>query len=276
MNYYRQLSFIVLILLAVFSLGCSRSVVTGKKEFIAISTEEEIAMGQQSGPEFEKEFGDKVPNDRLQEYLQSVGGRLASVSDRAMPYEFSLLSSDTPNAFALPGGKIYVTVGLFKNMTNERQLAAVLGHEVVHVADKHSVKGLQRQMGAEILAELAGAAVGGEKAQTAEAAAKITTGMVNLKYDRGMESEADAYGVKYMVRAGYNPWGMVELLETLQSLSNSNPGLFGDLFATHPLTETRIKEARQIVQSQYAKFSPQTPDPHSQEFMKMRGLLSKN
>ena len=199
MNYYRQLSFIVLTLLAVFSLGCSRSVVTGKKEFIAISTEQEIAMGQQAGPEIEKEFGDKVPNDRLQEYLQSVGGRLASVSDRAIPYEFSLLSSDTPNAFALPGGKIYVTVGLFKNLTNERQLAAVLGHEVVHVADKHSVKGLQRQMGAAILAELAGAAVGGEKAQTAEAAAKITTGMVNLKYDRGMESEADAYGAKYMV-----------------------------------------------------------------------------
>jgi len=69
---------------------------------------------------------------------------------------------------------------------------------------------------------------------------------------------------------------MVELLELLQSLSNANPGLFGDLFATHPLTETRIKEVRQIVQSQYANFSPQTPDPHSQEFMKMRNLLSKN
>ena len=273
MKNFQRLALLVLALLATFSLGCTISDVTGRKEFIMISPEEEIALGQQAGPEIEKEFNDKVPNERLQQYMANVGGKLAKVSDRSMPYEFALLASEIPNGFALPGGKIYVTAGLMSHMTNERQLAAVLAHEVVHVADKHSVKGLQRQMGAEILAELAGAAVGGDKAQTAQAAAQIATGVANLKYSRGDESTADAVGVEYMVRAGYNPWGMVELLELLQSLSNAERGLFGDFFATHPLTSKRIAEARDIVQKEYSQFSAVTPDPHEQDFMRMRSLL---
>ena len=274
MKYYRRLSVIALGLLAVLPLGCTRSAVTGKKEFIAISTEQEIAMGQQAGPEIEKEFDNKVASENLQKYVASIGGKLAEVSDRPMPYEFALLASDVPNGFALPGGKIYVTAGLVSRITNERQLAAVLAHEVVHVADKHSVKGLQRQMGAAILVELAGAAAGSDKAQTAEAAAKLATGVTNLKYGRNDESRSDAYGVTYMVRAGYNPWGMVELLELLQSLSNAEQGLFGDFFASHPLTSKRIDEVREIIASDYGGFSPDTPDPNTGRFMEMRGLLN--
>ena len=274
MKYYRRLSVIALGLLAVLPLGCTQSAVTGKKEFIAISTEQEIAMGQQAGPEIEKEFDNKVTNESLQKYVAGVGGKLAEASDRPMPYEFALLASDVPNGFALPGGKIYVTAGLVSRMTNERQLAAVLAHEVVHVADKHSVKGLQRQMGAAILVELAGAAAGSDKAQTAEAAAKLATGITNLRYSRNDESQSDAYGVKYMVRAGYNPWGMVELLELLQSLSNAEQGLFGDFLATHPLTSKRIDDVREIIARDYARFSADAPDPNTKRFMEMRSLLN--
>ena len=274
MKYYRRLSVIALGLLAVLPLGCTRSAVTGKKEFIVISTEQEIAMGQQAGPEIEKEFDNKVANESLQKYVASVGSKLAKASDRPMPYEFALLASDVPNGFALPGGKIYVTAGLVSRMTNERQLAAVLAHEVVHVADKHSVKGLQRQMGAAILVELAGAAAGSDKAQTAEAAAKLATGITNLRYSRNDESQSDAYGVKYMVRAGYNPWGMVELLELLQSLSNAEQGLFGDFLATHPLTSKRIDDVREIIARDYARFSADAPDPNTKRFMEMRSLLN--
>ena len=269
----QQLGLIVLALGMALSAGCTISDVTGKKEVILISPAEEIALGQQAGPEIEKEFGNKVPNNSLQNYVEQVGGRVASKSDRDMPYEFAVLASEVPNGFALPGGKIYVTAGLMSKMTNERQLAAVLAHEVVHVADKHSVKGLQRQMGAEILIELAGMAAGADKAQGAEAAAQIATGVANLKYSRTDESTSDAVGVKYMVRAGYNPWGMVELLELLQSLSNAQPGLFGDMFATHPLTSKRIEDARHIVETEYSQFSPNTPDPREQDFMKMRKVL---
>ena len=173
------------------------------------------------------------------------------------------------NAFALPGGKIYVTVGLFKHMTNEQQLAAVLGHETVHVAAKHSVNALQREMGAAILAELAEAAAGGEVG----AGAKIATGMYNLSYGRKDESLSDAVGVRYMAEAGYNPWGMVELLEILQSLDQSEPGLFGDFFRSHPLTSERIKDVREIVARDYGSYSAATADPRAEQFLKMRKLL---
>ena len=276
MKKYRRSALIMLMLAMALSVGCSISDVTGKKEVILISTDEEITLGKQAGPEIEKEFDNKVPNENIQKYVANVGGKLADVSDRPMPYEFALLASKIPNGFALPGGKIYVTAGLVSRMTNERQLAAVLAHEVVHVADKHSVKGLQRQMGASILVELVGMAVGGDTAQSAQAAAELAAGITNLKYSRGDESTSDAVGIRYMVRAGYNPWGMVELLELLQSLSNTEPGLFGDFFATHPLTSKRIKEARDIIQKDYSEFSALKPDPHTKQFMDMRSLLSKN
>ena len=140
---------------AMLSAGCSTNPVTGQRELIFISPEQEIAMGNQAAPQFESEFGGKVPNAELQAYVQSVGGRVAQLSDRQMPYEFTLVSSQVPNAFALPGGKMFITAGLMGRMTNERQLAAVLGHEVGHVAARHNVKGMQRQIGASVLVQIA-------------------------------------------------------------------------------------------------------------------------
>ena len=268
-----RFTLIMLALSSLFAAGCSLNPVTGKKELTLISADQEIAMGQQAGPQFEEEFGGTVDNTQLQNYVQNVGAKLASVSDREMPYEFALVASDVPNAFALPGGKIYISAGLFRHMNSERELAAVLGHEVVHVVARHSVQGLQREMGAEVFAELVGALVGGESGQTAQATVQFAAGMKNLQYSRGQESQSDAVGIKYLEKAGYNPWGMVELLETLQSLSQANPGLFGDLFATHPLTDKRIKEAREIINTDYSGYSPDEPDPNAQRFLRMRALL---
>jgi predicted Zn-dependent protease len=115
--------------------------------------------------------------------------------------------------------------------------------------------------------------VGGEGAETARAGSEFVTGMVTLRYGREDESESDKYGLRYMDRTAYNPWGMVELLELLQSLSNTQPGLFKDWFMTHPLTSTRIKDVREIISQSYSAYSPQTPDPHAQRFAQMRGLL---
>lgn len=273
MKSYLRLIALVLLVCALFFPGCTLNPVTGQKQLTLISQSEEIALGASSAGQFEEEFGGKVDNQLLQQYVTVVGAKLAAVSDRPMPYEFALLSSDIPNAFALPGGKIYVTAGLFRHMTNERQLAAVLAHEIVHVAAKHSVNGLQRQMGASLFTELVGMIVGGESAETARAASEFATGMATLRYSRADESESDKYGLKYMDRAAYNPWGMVELLELLQSLSNTQPGLFKDWFMTHPLTSTRIKDVRDIISQSYSAYSPQTPDPNIQRFNQMQGLL---
>ncbi len=263
----------VAIPLGALATGCSQNPVTGKRELILIPPEQEIAMGQQAAPEFEKEFGGRVPNERLQSYVASVGQKVAAVSDRDMPYEFTLVSSDVANAFALPGGQIFITAGLMVRMTNERQLAAVLAHEVSHVAAKHNVKGMQRQMGAAVLVEVAGRAAGQDKAQAAEAVTKVVTSVGNLKYGRDDEYQADEVGIKYLAKAGYNPWGMIEMLTVLYNLSESEPGSLGELFQTHPLTSKRIEDARLMVEQNHPKYSSQSPDPAAGQFLEMRKLL---
>jgi predicted Zn-dependent protease len=238
-----------------------------------ISREQEIAMGREAAPEFEQEFGGLVQDAALQDYVDMVGQRVAARSDRDMPYEFDLLRSDVPNAFALPGGKIYITAGLMSDMENERELAAVLAHEVAHVAQKHNVAALERQLGASVLLELASAALGGTEGQIAEVAGGVVAGMVQLRYSRNAEYEADTFGIRYMERAGYNPWGMIELLTTLKNLSDSEPGSFAEMFSTHPLTSKRIEEARQTVRSEYSGYATSASDPSRDRFMQMRQRL---
>ena len=255
--------------------GCSTNPVTGRRELSLISTSQEIEMGTEAAPEFEKEFEGRVPNQELQSYVQEVGGRVAAVSDREMPYEFILVRSKVPNAFALPGGRIFITAGLMSRMTNERQLAAVLGHETGHVAAKHNVNGLQRQMGAAVLVQVAGMILSGTEGQVAQGAAKIVAGMATMKYGRDDEYQADQLGIKYMARAGYNPWGMVELLNVLKSLSDSEGSTLTEMFQTHPLTGKRISEAEDAVKDkdEYDRFSRKDKDPNEQRFRRMHALL---
>lgn len=262
-----------LVVLAALTPGCTVNPATGEREFIVISQEEEIALGNQAAPEFEKEFGGLVPNDRLQQYVRQVGQAVAAEAERKIDYQFALLNSDVPNAFALPGGKVYVTAGLMSLMSNERQLAAVLGHEVGHVAALHNVKGLQRQMGAAVLAGLAADALGGKSGQAAEVAVKVVGGMLNLRYSRSDEYQADDLGIRYMTRAGYSPWGMPELLTALESLSGSDGGGLPEIFQTHPYGDKRVKRAQEIISKDHGSFSASAPDPHAGRFGQMRSLL---
>ena len=256
--------------------GCALNPVTGQRELVLISTEQEIALGADAAPEFEKEFGGKVASAALQEYIRAIGAKVAAVSDRPMPYEYTLLASDVPNAFALPGGKIYITAGLVKAMTNERQLAAVLGHETGHVAARHSVKQMQKQMGAQLLMEIAARAGGADTGQTAAAdVAKIVSTMALLKYSRADEYQADQVGIEYAARAGYNPWGMVELLNVLQNMQEQEPGRFEEMFQTHPLSSKRIDETKAILtgNAAYGKWASDAGDPNAATFQRMRQTL---
>jgi len=256
--------------------GCAMNPVTGKRELVLISEAQEIAMGNEAAPEFEKEFGGKVASADLQQYVQSVGMRLADVSDRPMPYTYTLVASDTPNAFALPGGNVFITAGLMRRMTNERQLAAVLGHETGHVAARHSVQQMQKQMGAQLLMEIAARATGAEGGSTTSDVANIVANMVLLKYSRDDEYQADELGVKYAAKAGYNPWGMVELLTLLKAMEESEPGRFQEMFQTHPLSSNRIERARLMLLQDPAyegKHSPAAADPNAQRFEQMRKTL---
>jgi len=255
--------------------GCAVNPVTGQRELVLISREQEIAVGNDAAPEFEKEFGGKVASAPLQEYIRAVGTKVAAVSDRPMPYEYTLLASDVPNAFALPGGKIYITAGLMKAMSNERELAAVLGHETAHVAAKHSVKQMQKQMGAQLLLEIAARAGGADTGQTAADVGKVVSTMALLKYSRDDEYQADQVGIEYAARAGYNPWGMVELLTVLLNMQEQEPGRLEEMFQTHPLSSKRVEEAKAILTGNpaYDRWSPNVPDPNAASFQQMRRTL---
>jgi predicted Zn-dependent protease len=257
--------------------GCSTNAVTGKSQIIFIPESQEIAMGIQAAPEVAAQFGGAVKDPTLQAYVQMVGKKVAAVSDRKMPYDFSLLNSEIPNAFALPGGKIFVTAGLMSRMTNEQQLAAVLGHEIVHVAAQHGVKGMQNGVGLAVLVELAAAAAGADKAAAAKAASQVAASMISMKYSRGNEYESDKFGMKYMTKAGYNPWGMVELLTILLNLSEKEPGALQAMFQTHPLSSKRIAEAKAAITADdtYRGYSPATPDPKTATFLGMHKRLMK-
>ena len=253
--------------------ACSVNPVTGKKELSLISNQQEIQMGQEAAPQFEQEFGGKVDNSSLQQYVNTVGQRVASRSDRTdMPYEFAVLNSDVPNAFALPGGKIFITAGLMSAMQNERELAAVLGHEIGHVAYKHSVKGLQRQLGAQVFIDVVGAVVGADKKEAAQAAAKVSGAMLNLRYSRTDEYQADSIGIVYMQRAGYNPWGMVQMLTVLNNLGQSESS-FKEMFQTHPMTTKRVDEARNTVQQKYPGVSAGSEETASGDFLRAKASL---
>ena len=251
--------------------GCVANPVTGKKE-LWIPDEYEIALGAQSAPEFEKQFGGVHPNAELQTYVRGIGARVAKVSDRQMPYEYTVVTSKVPNAFALPGGKIYVTVGLLQLVENERELAAVLGHETGHVAAKHNINTLKRQMTANVLLEIAKQAAGEQGATTTQIA-QVVNNMAGLHYSRDNEYHADELGIRYMTRAGYNPWGMVELLTSLKSMQTTEPGLLDEFYQTHPLTDKRIEQARLRIEADHRTADPNAPDPGAVEFARIKLLL---
>jgi predicted Zn-dependent protease len=174
----------------------------------------------------------------------------------------------------LIGGKVYVTAGLMKLMTNERQLAAVLGHETGHVAAQHNVQGLVENVGASVLIELAGYAAGEPNAAKAEAVAKVIAGVTTLKYSRNKEYEADLLGVRYMTKAGYNPYGMVELLQALLEASGGEEGgRLGEMLATHPLTGSRIEKAEGVIKQDHPAADRNAADPAADRFKQMKRRL---
>jgi predicted Zn-dependent protease len=239
-----------LILLALTA--CGVNPVTGKREIQFVSEASELQIGeQQYAPTRQSEGGDFKQLPELTAYVNEVGQKLAAVSDRKLPYEFVVLNSSVPNAWALPGGKIAVNRGLLPELRSEAELAAVLGHEIVHAAARHGAKSQER--GTLLQAGLAvatiGAAVGGADQNVAGLViqgAGLGAQLVQTKYGRDAELEADEYGMKYMKAAGYDPTGAVTLQEQFVRLSTekgAKPQNFLEgLFASHPPSEERVEK----------------------------------
>ena len=227
-------------------MGCSINPVTGKNEFSLVSEQQELSLGKEhylSGQQSQGGVYSVDPN--LNAYVNRIGQSLARVSNRPnLPYEFVVLNNDTPNAWALPGGKIAINRGLLVLMEDEAQLASVLSHEIVHAAARHGASRMSQAM----LLQLGGSIIDGYTNGRYSQLAGFGSAAFQARYSRLQEFEADHYGIDYMVKMGYDPSAAVELQQTFVELSQSRgqqSNWLSELFASHPPSQERVTAARQ-------------------------------
>jgi len=228
---------------AVLLSGCAVNPVTGKTELMTVSTASEIRMGQQNYAPMQQSQGGVYDIDpALTEYVQGVGTRLAAQSPVDLPYEFAVLNNSVPNAWALPGGKIAINRGLLTELESEAELAAVLGHEVVHAAARHTARQISRGMLLQgLVLATAVASSDSDYGNLAVGGAGLAAQLVTTKYGRDAELESDFYGMQYMSKAGYDPQGAVSLQETFVRLSEGRrTDWLSGLFASHPPSQERV------------------------------------
>ena len=224
--------------------ACGTNPVTKKKEFQFVSEAKEIAIGKESySPARQSQGGDYIIDPELTAYVQGIGKRLAAVSDRPeLPYEFVVLNDSIPNAWAMPGGKIAFNRGLLYELNSEAELAAVMGHEIVHAAARHGAKSMER--GIFMQGAMIAVGIGAQNTNYSNlivGASQLGAQLATSKYGRDAESEADLYGMKYMKKANYDPSAAVTLQETFVRLSASRQSNFiSGLFASHPPSPERV------------------------------------
>lgn len=229
--------------------ACGTNPVTGKNELQFVSESQELQIGaKEYAPTRQSQGGDFKVLPELSAYVSRVGQKLAAVSDRPLPYEFVVLNSSVPNAWALPGGKIAVNRGLLTELDNEAELAAVLGHEIVHAAARHGAKAQER--GTLLQVGMVAAQIGVAMSDVSATAgnlmvlgAGVGSQLVSTKYGREAELESDLYGMRYMQRAGYDPRGAVTLQEKFVKLSAAagrNQNWLEGMFASHPPSPERV------------------------------------
>ncbi len=222
--------------------NCATTGPGGKKSLILISTQQEISIGKELVKQLEKQ-GKPLQDSLVNSYLSQIGDRIAKVSDRPdLDYTFKVLADTQINAFACPGGFIYVYSGLLAQMDNEAQLAAVLAHEISHVVARHSVQRLQEALGIQILLSIA---LGKESQKNSEKIANLGLGLILQGYGRQNEFEADRFGTYYMAQAGYNPLGTLQLLTKLSQGDSGKSSDFEGLFSSHPQTQDRIRRVKE-------------------------------
>ena len=228
--------------------GCAVNPVTGERQLIMVSEAQELQMGAQAYvPTQQSQGGVYDVDPALTQYVQDVGNRLAAASDRQLPYEFVVLNNSVPNAWALPGGKIAINRGLLTEMNSEAELAAVLGHEIVHAAARHSAQQMSRAMLSQVLVVATAIATSdSDYGNLAVGSAGLGAQLLSSRYGRSAELESDKYGMRYMSEAGYDPQGAVDLQETFVRLSEGRQSdWLSGLFASHPPSQARVVANRQ-------------------------------
>jgi beta-barrel assembly-enhancing protease len=220
--------------------GCARNPVTGERQLMLVSRAQEQQIGDEYAPEIERQLGGRIDDPQLQAYVDRVGQRIATVSD--MPdqqFHYVAVNHDSVNAVALPGGYIFITRGMLQNLQDESELAAVLAHETVHVTARHSADAMSRQIGLSVLLSAVS-----REAGAAAALGQVAAQILELRYSRSAEIEADVFGVDYLARSGYDPAGMVRVMQMLEAQGATRPVEF---LSTHPSPENRLGRIRERI-----------------------------
>jgi predicted Zn-dependent protease len=250
MGNMKKIILLCLISLALLQLGgCAVNPVSGDSDFVLMSEDEEISIGRQYHPQILMEYG-RYDDPGLQSYVQHVGEGLGAKSHRAnLIYRFTVLDSQEVNAFALPGGYIYITRGLLSYLNSEAELAAVLGHEIGHVTARHAVRQQSASAATGILASVIAATTGVNGA--GDLLNTLGTALVR-GYGREHELESDRLGAEYLARTGYDANAMIDVIRVLKDQENfeqqlareegREPRVYHGVFSTHPDNDTRLKE----------------------------------
>lgn len=221
--------------------------VTGEKQRVSLSVDQEITLGLQAAPEMIQEMGGESRDAKLNAYIDKVGNNILSKTEAGkspFKFEFYLLAdTKTINAFALPGGQVFITAGLYKLLKSEDQLAGVLGHEIGHVINRHGSEHMAKLELTQQLVQATQVASGGyDQGMLAQYVGQ----MVNLKYGRNDELESDKYGVKYLFECGYEPEAMAEVMQILNDAAGKNRQ--PEFLSSHPNPENRIQKIHEYIQ----------------------------
>ena len=234
----------LLVVAALALAACATNPVTGKRELALISAEQEIALGQDAAKSAADEMG-LYPEPQLQEYVASIGLKMAKASERpTLPWAFTVIDDPVVNAFALPGGPIFITRGILGHMSSEAQLASVLGHEIGHITARHSVRQLSRAQLAQV--GLLGAMIARPELQGLGDVGGQALGLLFLRFGRDDETQADELGFRYMTSQGYDPSEMAEMFRTLDRTSGGE-GRTPQWLSTHPDPGNRVARTQERI-----------------------------
>ncbi len=242
----------------------------GKRDvsgFNCYSMEKEIAMGKQLAGEVQRQA--KLLDDPIiNEYINRLGQNLARSSDAKVPFTFQVIDDPTLNAFALPGGFIFVHTGLLTAAETEAEMASAMAHEIAHVAARHMTRQACKAQAANI-ATIPLIFMGGWGGYAARQAAAAAIPMTFLSFSRGYEAEADYLGLQYLYSAGYDPTAAIDMFEKMMSLEKRQPGSIAKIFSTHPMNADRLKKAQAEIQ----KILPEKPEyvVNTSEYAEVRG-----
>lgn len=244
--------------------ACETNPATGRTYFQALNREQSIELGRSAAPELIQGYGGAISDSTINTYVRNVGLSMAQHTEGdypTLPWEFTVLDSDIINAFALPGGQVFISRALLEEMNTEAQMAGVLGHEIGHVTAEHINERLSRQMALQLGVTLAAVAVdqsGSQLAQTVLPVVADGAGLFALSFDRNQELESDRLGMRYMTKAGYNPRGQLEVMEILGAAAagSAQPP---EWMSTHPHAETRIRAIIDLLETKYA-YTHNNPD----------------